>query len=255
MVEKMWLVLCASNDASAIWAYQSLKTHGLAPLELIRAEMLEYGVRWEHRLGIDGVFVDISLEDGRRFRSDIIRGVLNRLLWVPSQHLIQVYPGDREYATQELLAFFMSWLYALPQPVLNRPTPQGLSGQWRHVSEWVWLASKAGLPTPYYRQSSRDNIVELGVERKLVPINTPVNTVVVIDGHVVGVKAPLDIREGCQRLAELAKTELLGVEFAQGPAGPWTFVGATTFPDLRLGGQALLDVLLSVLKGGPEENE
>lgn len=245
----MWLVLCMSKDVSTLWAYQGLKARGLEPLELVTDETLGPGVRWEHRLGADGVFVDITLNDGRRINNNRIRGVLNRLLWVPSEHLRKVNQGDREYATQELLAFFVSWLYALPRPVLNRPRPPGLSGQLRHGSEWVWMASKAGLPTQDYRQSSRDYVAEMGFEKRVVPINTPVSTVIVLEGHVVGAPAPLKIREGCRSLAELARVELLGVEFAEGQAGPWTFVGATTFPDLRLGGQDLLDVLTSVLRG------
>jgi hypothetical protein len=251
----MWLVLCTSNDVAALWAYQGLKAGGLAPLELVRAEVLAYSVHWEHRLGADGVHVAITLADGRRIRSDTLRGVLNRLSWAPPEHLVMAHPGDRDYATQELTAFYLSWLYALPGPVLNQPTPQGLSGQWRHVSEWVWLASKAGLPTPEYRQSSHDYLDEMGVERRLVPTSTPVNTVLVVAEHVVGAPAPPDILKGCQRLAELSRTELLGVEFAAGSAGPWTFTGATPWPDLRLGGQALLDVLASVLRGEVEKNE
>lgn len=251
----MWLVLCASNDVSAIWAYQGLKIRGLTPLELVTLEMLEYGVRWEHRLRADSVSIDITLADGRRIRNDNISGVLNRLLWVPSEHLLLVHTSEREYATHELIAFFTSWLYALPKPVLNRPTPQGLSGRWRHVSEWVWLASKAGLPTLDYRQTCHDDIPKMYVEGRIVPIGTPVKTIIIVEGHVVDELAPPDIREGCKRLAELTRTELLGVEFADGPAGPWTFAGATTFPDLRLGGQELLDVLAYVLKCEPEEYE
>lgn len=250
----MWLVLCMSKDVSTLWAYQGLKARGLEPLELVTIEMLGQGVRWEHRLGSDGVFVDITLGDGRRINNDLVSGVLNRLSWVPSEHLPHVHPGDREYATQELLAFFTSWLNALPRPVLNRPRPPGLSGQLRHVSEWVWMASKAGLPTPDYRQSSCGYVAQLDFEKKAVPINTPVTTVIVVEGHVVGAQAPLHIREGCRSLAELARTELLGIEFAEGQAGPWTFVGATTFPDLRLGGQEFLDALTSVLRGEWKEN-
>jgi hypothetical protein len=103
---------------------------------------------------------------------------------------------------------------------------------------------------PDYKQSSHDYLDEMGVERRLVPIGTPVNTVFVAAEHVVGTPAPPDIVKGCQRLAELSRTELLGVEFVAGSAGPWTFAGATPWPDLRLGGQALLDVLASVLRGG-----
>lgn len=251
----MWLVLCVSNDVSAFWAYEGLKARGLAPVELVTAEMLSYCVRWEHRLGADGVYIDITLADGRRIRNDTIRGALNRLLSVPSEHLLLTQPADREYTSHELHAFFMSWLYSLPQPVLNRPTPQGLSGQWRHVSEWVWLASKAGLPTSDYRQTSRERIDGMGVERRLVPIGAPLNKVIVVEGYPLGVQAPAEIHDGCRRLAELSGTALLGIDFCVGPAGSWTFAGATALPDLRLGGEPLLAVLASVLRGELEEHE
>lgn len=245
----MWLVLCASTDMSALWAYQSLKARGFAPLELVSAEMLAYSLHWMHRLRPDGVSTEITLADNRVIHKDAIRGVLNRLFSVPSEHIQLTDPADSNYATQELTAFYMSWLYALPQPVINRPTPQGLAGQWRHVSEWVWLASKAGLPTPNYKQSSTDLIDEMFLERRLVPFGTPVNTVIVIAGHAVGTPAPAEICEGCCRLAELSGTALLGVEFIHDSAGSWTFAGATPYPDIRLGGQAFLDVLTSVLRG------
>jgi len=251
----MWFLLCASNDVPALWVHQGLKAHGLAPLELVTDTMLGRGARWDHQLGADGVVIDVTLADGRRIRNDTVRGVINRLLWVPSEQLLRGHPSDREYATQEFYAFFMSWLYALPRPVLNRPTPRGLCGQWRHMSEWIWLATKAGLPTPEYRRSSRDYILEMDESSRIVPIGTPVNTLIVVKGHVVGVPAPSSICEGCQRLAEFARTELIGIEFTDGPTGPWTFAGATAFPDLRIGGEALLDMLISVLKGELEENE
>ena len=88
----------------------------------------------------------------------------------------------------------------------------------------------------------------MGANNRLVPIGTPVNTVFVVKGHVIGPGAPPDILRGCQQLAALARIGLLGVEFASGSAGPWTFVGATPLPDLHLGGQALLDTLASVMQ-------
>jgi hypothetical protein len=50
------------------------------------------------------------------------------------------------------------------------------------------------------------------------------------------------------RFAALAGEGLLGIELAPSPADPWTFVGATPFPDLRLGGPDLLDALVDALK-------
>ena len=249
----MWLVLCSSSDMPALWAYQGLKACGLAPLELVSAEVLACSLRWAHGLRKAGVSIEITLADGRTITADTTRGVLNRLVSVPSEYLPQANPAERQYATQEFTAFFMSWLYALPQPVLNRPTPQGLSGHWRHISEWVWLASCAGLPTARYIQTSHDENNEMRAAGKLIPPHTQVQTIIVVAGRVVGVPVPSEISEGCRRLAALAGTELLGIEFVAGTAGPWTFVGATPFPDLRLGGQGLLGALKDALKNGSGE--
>src|SRR5262249_31990250 len=153
--------------------------------------------------------------------------------------LLWADPVDCEYASQELTAFFMSWLYALPQPVINQPTPQGLTGPWRHRSEWLWLASRAGLPTPFYRQTSHDHGDTRAWQGRLGSPDTAVQTVFVVTDKVVGA-APPPILSSCQHLAKLAHTALLGIEFTAGAAGPWTFAGATPLPDLRLGGEALL---------------
>jgi len=213
--------------------------------------MLAYSLRWEHRLGTEGASIEITLADGRVIRSDSTYGVLNRLQTIPSAHL-RASPTDRDYAVQELFAFFVSWLNVFPGAVLNPPTPQGLSGQWRHASEWVVLAARAGLPSLPYRQTSHDKIDTSRLIGRLVPRDTPVQTVIVVGGHVVGSNVSPEIAEGCKRLAEIVNTPLLGVEFTSGLAGHWTFAGATPLPDLTLGGQALLDVLARVLKAEKE---
>jgi hypothetical protein len=163
-----------------------------------------------------------------------------------------MHPDDLEYATQELTALYLSWLHSLKDPVLNRPTPQGLSGQMRHMSEWLFLASEAGLLVPHYRQNSYQMDGGFGTSGRVFPIGTPFRTVFIVSGHVVGVNVPPEIKEGCRRLARLVGTELLGIDFASSTISTWTFAGATPFPDLRLGGRELLDVLVSVLKGNQE---
>jgi hypothetical protein len=244
----MWLVLCSSNDASALWAFQGLKNRRLEPLELVTAESLVAGVRWEHRLGVEGVTLEADLPDGRHICDADLWGVLNRLTSVPLESLLLIHPWDREYVHQELGSFFLSWLSALPEPMINRPTPWGLSGQWRHVSEWVQLAARAGLPVPHYQQSSRDLSDPSSVRARLVPPGTPVTTLIVLGDQVVGPLASPGLRTGCLKLAELASTALLGIEFSIGQDGRWHFVGATTQPDLRLGGDALLDQLAKTLQ-------
>lgn len=246
----MWLVLCKADDVPALWAYQGLKARGLTPLELVSADVLTYALRWEHRLRDNQVSTEITLANGRIIHSGTTYGVLNRLTTLSSEHLRIAHASDQNYASQELLAFFTSWLYSLPCPVLNKPTPQGLAGQWRHASEWVWLASRSGLPTPHYKESSDDDNDNVRFGGRFVPANTPVRTIIVVAEQVVGASAPANIKEGSRRLARLSGTEILGVEFANGPSGPWTFAGATPFPDLRLGGDAFLNALLDALKAG-----
>ena len=243
----MWLVLSSSNDASALWAYQGLKSIGLEPLEHITAESLTVGARWEHTLGRAGVSVNATLVDGRAISHTDVRGTLNCITHVPPDSLGLIHPADREYVHQEHSSFLLSWLNALPQPIINRPTPWGLSGRWRHVSEWIYLAAKAGLPVPYYRLSGRDLGDPTSGTTRAVSPGTPVTTLIVLGDAVLGAPAPPDIQAGCRRLTDLADTALLGVEFVAGPDGGWLFVGATAQPDLRLGGEALLNMLARAL--------
>src|SRR3984885_3725790 len=152
----MWLVLCSSSDPSGLWAYQGLKQLGVAPLELVLAEWLAYGARWEHRLDPTSTHLKIILPDGRALCSSRIRGAINRLLAPPVAQTQRAVESDKEYAQPELQAFYLSWLNGLPGVVINRPTAVGLCGSWYHPSEWAYRASRAGLPVPTYRQTGHD---------------------------------------------------------------------------------------------------
>lgn len=243
----MWLVLCDANDASAILAFQALRARNIAPLELITADALSLADVWEHRIEGDGSSTRVRLADGRSFDGGTLRGVLNRLYTVPTWHWRGAARVDQEYVQQELIAFFLSWLNALPCPVLNRPTPQGLCGRWRSESEWVCMAQRSGLPVGPYRASSSDRIDEMRGEKRLLAPGDQTRTIIVVDGAVTGTSAPDEVKQACVRFAQEARTELLGLDFVEGAAGPWTFVGANPMPDLRWGGPALIDALIDAL--------
>jgi hypothetical protein len=238
----MWLVLCDASDAPAVWVYQEMRRRGVVPLELVTADDLALADYWEHRIA--GGRASIRIRVGNL---DIdcaqLRGVFNRLYTVPIPHWRSAERSDREYVQQELVALFLSWLHALACPVVNRPTPQGLSGQWRSESEWVWLAHQAGLAVAPYRQSGRDRIDEMKGERRLVAAGALVQTVIVLGDAACGAAAPPPVVAACQRLAKISGTELLGVDFIAGAAGPWTFAGASPMPYLALGGPALIQAL------------
>jgi hypothetical protein len=232
--DPMWLVLCERADLDAHWAAAGLVRRGLEPIELVHADELAAATRWQHRVGPDGCSVTVELVDGRTLSSAEIRGTLNRLVQTPSAPLLRAAPGDREYAREELHAFALSWLAALPGPVLNRPTPQGLSGPWLHRSEWLALAARAGLATPPFRS---DDAESEGRGR------SPAASVIVVGAKAFGPPGVPALADACGRLARLVGAALLEVAFD--PDG--LFAAATTLPALRPGGDPLLDALAGAL--------
>ncbi|MGH8544364.1 MAG: hypothetical protein ACREX3_12210 [Gammaproteobacteria bacterium] len=249
----MWLVICASDDAAALWASEGIKQRGPEPVQMLYSDSLLHGVGWEHRLQGERVFTDVTLPCGQHVRSSEVSGLLNRISALPPASLLLIQPSDRHYATHEFQALFLSWLQAMPAPVLNRPTPFGLSGRLRHVSEWVWLAANAGLPNRGYRQSSNDVPLEWGAHVRTVDAGTPTTTLIVVGDVVTGPPAPAHIESGCLRLSKLSGAPLLGVEFVVDRDQTWTFAGVSTNPDLRFGGEPLLDALALTLNGRTAE--
>jgi len=247
----MWLVLCDSTDAPARWAHDGLRRRGLEPIELVTSDDLAHA-RWDYRVGERGVRVDVSLRDARVLRNTSIRGTLNRLLHPPQGDMLLIQPSDRDYVFQELMAVFMSWLGALPEPILNTPAPECLAGRTRSLAEWFWLAGNAGLPTYRLRVSSREWQAAPSMHVRLPGLRTHITTLFVVGDRVAGApEAPAAIVEGARRLAALARASLLGLEFTVGCCGEgWKLAGVSGMPDLREGGDALLDALASVMRNG-----
>ena len=239
----MWLVLCAAQDLEALWAYRGLKRRGLEPLEVITTEALVYNSRLEHRIGSTTNWTSILLADGRTIDSAAVRGTLNRVQSLPAQHLARATEADRQYAQQELFALFLSWLGCLPGPMLNRPTPRGLCGAWRHPSEWAWLAGRAGFSVMPYRLGDAAAASTLSV-----PPGAEVRHVLVLDGHCWGADPPATVKAACARLSALTNTRLLGLDLAVTGEGQWFLIGAMPLPNLCLGGEPFLDALAASLQ-------
>lgn len=244
----MWLVLCSSSDTSGLWVYHGLRRLGVEPMELVLSEWLAFGSRWEHRL--DGTVTQfrVTLPDGRVLCSSRIRGAINRLLAPAPGIDQQAAMSDREYAQAELQAFYLSWLQGLPGVVINRPGAIGLCGPWYHASEWVCCASRAGLNAPIYRQSAHDT-AERGYA-SLAPDGATTANVIVFRSEVYGDRVPEPVAHACSRLAQDAKTELLGIELFASQDGEWTFASATPCPSLSLGGAPLLRSMAEALTQG-----
>jgi hypothetical protein len=243
-----WLVVVAEGDESGKWAAERLVSAGLVPLVVLTdAELV--GATWEHRVGNDGAVSRLTLGDGRVVESGEISGTLNRLQVAPPSPLAA---EDREYGFHEISALLMSWLASLPGPVLNPPDTRGLAGAWRPPAEWAALAAEAGLrAAPVTVDSDRDWLTDASGWRSWPP-NAPVAEDVIVVGEAVFAAEPLDEATigGCRRLAALARTPLLGLVFACATCGGSPeVVGATPLPDLRAGGDEVIEALAVALRG------
>jgi hypothetical protein len=234
------LVICEEWDFAALWAADQLRSRGVV-VDILTSADLAAAERWEHRLGQASVTFALTLAGGERcMSSQMVRGALNRLSFLPSAWLQRIGGPDRDYAIQEMHALYLSWLAALPGPVLNRPTPQGLCGNWRHPSAWAALAGRAGLPTARYCQSSEDDPSEAWQ-----PAGAPPAAIAFVVGErVIAPPAlPTHFYEACRRLANSAGARLLGIDFLPATPGEWRFTGASVMPDLVRGGEPLADAL------------
>ncbi|HVO27941.1 MAG TPA: hypothetical protein VMW56_30390 [Candidatus Margulisiibacteriota bacterium] len=246
----MYLVLCHDYDECARWAYRQLLAAGLAPLEIITSSDLAAACRWDHRLGQDGVQLEVELADRRVVRGSEVRGVLNRLMEAPRDIVDRAETADREYAGAEMAAFYLSWIAGLRNPI-NSPTPMGLCGAFRHVSAWAVLAAQAGFAVPGYRQSHRDR--PASGYASMAPAGVQLSTVIVLRGQTYGSSGsplPHEVARRCRRLAHMSGTDLLGIDLFDSEEG-WEFAYATPWPNLIAGGAGLIDGLMQALRGEP----
>ena len=241
----MWLLLCSSTDNSALWAAGRLRARGLTPLMVLTPDLLHYSFQWEHRVRTDGATsLAFTLPDGSTIDGARVDGVLNRISFVPAHLLNHLAQTDRAYALQEWTALHMSWLASLRVPVLNLPVIEGLCGAWRHQSEWVWLAGQAGLDADAYRQGAPARATDVPHPRAGT-LRQRLRTVVTIDGRGFNADVEEPVADACGRLGVLARTRLLGVEVdARG-----AFVSASPLPNLRAGGERVIDALAAALRG------
>lgn len=237
----MWLILCDDLDTSAGWVYDGFRERDV-PVELVSASMLSAATRWVHRVGPQGASAEIFLGDGRCIASAAVRGTLNRVaaLWFPPAYLAS---QDGDYALQEVLAMHISLLHCLPPPVLNRPTPQGLTGRMRYTPDWLVLAAKAGFATVPYTISSRHEGSPPDQDRTAMPAGAARHAVIVAARRVFGDPIATRAAAAACRLACLAQVELVGLWLGATPDGAWWFEAADLYPDLRTGGAELLDHL------------
>ena len=277
-----FVILAHAGDETALRVYAALsERHGRPNVKLVSGEELALAPHWTHRLEGPSSFTELRLPDGTDLASNRLGVVFNRLQYAPMPHFAASAPEDRDYATTEMYAFWLSWLASLACPVVNRPTPRGLGTQNRSLAEWLCLAARAGLPARSYYFTSDprrfphkeyaayrrlpggathgaahfEPVERLSVERHpaffLDALGGQRQSLLVAGQRVVG---DLAVRygEAAQRLAIQAGCDLLEVVFgpamheAGAPRGAaWNVSEITSFPQVRDGASvaAIVDLL------------
>lgn len=238
-----WLVVCYPNDVSALWAVAGLTRRSLVPIDVVAPEALVCSQTLVHTIVEGRPRTTFNLPGGSVIDSTLVRGVLNRVTSLPTAHLGVAARDDVAYAGQELHAIVLSVLYGLGEAVINAPTPQGHAGRCRTVVEWLWLAGRAGLRTTDHIEGDAHASAQLAAP------SGGACSVIVFDGRAFGPAIPEDVEVAAARLAILAESRLLGVDLVEASDGAWWFTGASTTPDLRVGGEPLLDALAAALGG------
>jgi hypothetical protein len=175
---------------------------------------------------------------GQQIPVSELRGVLTRLPAVFEQELQHIVAADRAYVAAEMTAFLRSWLADLPCPVLNRPTPTGLSGPSWRTAHWVATAARLGLTVePVRRRTTAPG--RLGSAPGDPQPATPPEAAVAagpITGTVVGGRCfgalPEAVKTQARCLADAAGVDLLGVHFLLAEEEA-RFAGATLWPELN----------------------
>lgn len=243
---RRYLIVCHDYDEAALWLHDRLSTWVGTEGDLVKSSELDLATRWHHRLGLDDPDIEVDMADGRRWRGGSFEGVLNRLIAAPASLANFAIAEDRDYAAAEAMAFAMSWLSGLPN-ILNPPTPQGMGGAWRHMSEWSMLASAARLTVPDYHQTDGDG-PEIG-QRSLAPAGTPLISAVAFRNDLFGAALPANVGAACRRMAEASGADLLGINLFEIRPGCLAFAYASPWPDLRIGSTALVKRLALALCG------
>jgi hypothetical protein len=251
----MLLVLCGMDDPDALWFGNHARRSGV-DCRVLTTEELSYVRRLSHRLTDGAVHTSVQLMDGSTLRSDAVSGVLNRMLEPPARAWRQADPAERDYAAMELHAVVLSWLHGLPCPVRNRPEPDSLPGPAPHPISAAAAAHAAGLRCPPVRFDSGDRLgpADALLAAAAAGAGRPARAVHVacLDGAAFGPVVPREVATGLAALADLlgAGRALVGVDFVVGPGG-WWFAGVGPLADLRGGGAALADRLLTLLAPAP----
>src|SRR5215471_16038591 len=212
----MLIIVANCQDGSAQQLAERWYNHGarvLTPVDLS-------SLGWRHYLSAPDK--STAVVGGQKVALSEITGVLTRMPCVYEQELGQIIPADRAYVAAEMTAFLHAWLSGLHCPVINRSTPNCLSGpNWRR-EQWLRLAAGAGIPV-------RPHLLKTTTPDSAVPEESGVE-VIVVGNQTFGDAGP-ELTGWARQLAGAAGVDVLAVQFTSAKRGS-KFLNASLWPNV-----------------------
>ena len=219
---RMVLVVANAGDAVASAFVRRYRRQGvrlLRPYDLSRSG-------WRYEIG-DHAGPSQAVVAGRVCRETYLAGVITRLASVTPADLPHIEPADRAYVAQEMQAFLLAWLHMLPCPVLNRPTPICLAGEWWSPQTWIHRACRLGIPVA----RSEWCVVRGRRTKAIQPVRESTTAgITVVGSQIIGHAAPRVVQYA-RRLAQAAELDLVTIRFSS-PNDDAQFLDASLWPNL-----------------------
>lgn len=239
----MILFIAEPGDFSALWLVAwlrdqtSVEIRVVTPLQLACAQEIAFEMSSRTAHSCFRLSVDDTLDSAK------MCGVVNRMAVVPGAIAERAANADRQYATDELHAFFLGWLASLECPVLNPPSPECLSGPWHSDIVCRAMASEAGLGPDGLRLRIEDEPPM--AESQPVPASATRHFV--LDSRLIGPLVSARTRDALIQFAQLWGGRLLQVDTVS-MGDRRAIHSATSLVDFRSGGPLLARAVLTALE-------
>jgi hypothetical protein len=240
LFKNMNIVICHPADYPAIAFYRYCNSLKKGSFDLINADVLTCAFKWNFTLKNEGnTGLEILLHNGKTLSLKSTGSVFNRMQYVNLGMWNYAKPEEKDYITQELYSFFVSWLFSFKGRITNIPSPQSLFGA--HLEPIAWRKSAADLGINVKETLSCET--EAGRERKKLK-----KYAYVIGNKTCGYIPPNTAPESLTALALENNVDFLEVEF-ESSKGEWEFVNATSLPLSFHNDNTVLKILYEHLTG------
>jgi hypothetical protein len=222
----MVCILLNKDDQRGLWLSRLLQQTGRKDIKLISAEELVYAPDFSCGFKNGKAFFNITLPNKFVFSNDTVSKIINRIQYLPLQHLQQFKEEDRLYVEAEFTATFTFLFSILPGNIFNQTTGMGFCGRRRSQLEWLLLAQKAGFEKTELLYQNKELYTE--------PVSTKseIKSILFFNNKYYGSEDNNEAGELCMKLGQLSGEKILEIYF-NATDNKLFFVEAKTTPSFQ----------------------